>query len=372
MDPNTYPTTIPTSAMATQYAYYSDQQIQQQMHQRQLQQQQLQQQQIQQEQLRQLQQQQLQQHQQQLQQDQLQQQIQQQQVQELQQQQYVQKANPQQVLSQPPIAQSMTPPVDTHNASIYSLREILQEYSDKPDMLRCVLEAKVAEDKRKGEEERRKAEKLHLESKRIELEILKELRQMAASFTAPMAANMFTSLRNGIDSTGVVPGYSTSPNLMSPLKPSPTEYAPLGITPQPGNTTSLLPEQINTQQQMLATNFVQVPSPAVSLSISTSAGGSLAAVNRANSQPPRTPRQFPSPSQQRDSPQVDNGSDNGLLNNQAGEGDINPVNHKRGRSLSHAEVMEALRNKIRAKSKLTGGSPGSPSQNVKLEEPNDN
>ncbi|KAK9716722.1 hypothetical protein K7432_006711 [Basidiobolus ranarum] len=332
MDPNTYSTAIPTSAMSAQYTYYSDQQLQMHLYQRQSQQQQLE---LQQEQLQQLQQ---------RQQRQLEQQIQEQQVQELQQQ-YVQKAASPQVPSQT-ISQNIATHMDFQNIALYSLREILQEYADKPDVLRFVLKAKVAEDKRIGEEERQTAERLYLESKIIELEIIKEHRKMAASFASPMTG-LYTA-RNEIDTTGNPSGYSTSTSPMSSLKASTIEYMSAGVTPQ----TGLLSEQINPQQQVVSSNLSQNPNTAISISVSTPGNISLTTMSRSNSQP-RTPRQFPSPSRKRSASQTDSYSDDGTMSiHQANENEGNPVVGRRERSHSHAEVMEALRNKIRTKSKL--------------------
>ncbi|ORX77784.1 hypothetical protein K493DRAFT_363188 [Basidiobolus meristosporus CBS 931.73] len=81
------------------------------------------------------------------------------------------------------IQQHQIQEVQTHLLQGHSrTSEITQVYADKPDLLQLVLDAKVAEDNRAYEVERRIAEKLTLESKLLDLEILREQRRIGAGY----------------------------------------------------------------------------------------------------------------------------------------------------------------------------------------------
>ncbi|ORY00801.1 hypothetical protein K493DRAFT_312700 [Basidiobolus meristosporus CBS 931.73] len=219
-----------------------------------------------------------------------------------------------------------------------SLREILRQYADKPDLLQLVLDAKIAEDNRVCEAERRAAEKLILESRLLDLEIVREQRRIGVGYSTPIADDLYTS-RVVIDSygalSGLIPG-STTPSKSTSLVGA-ARLSAIGTPTNLHRQTTVLQNTTHPANRLIINSTL---------------------ANRASSQPLRTPRQFPSPPKKRGSSQLDSKSDNGL----------EPIYQestakKRGRSLSHAEVMEALRNKIRAKNSLGGEITTVPSDN---------
>ncbi|KAJ1993281.1 hypothetical protein H4R33_000739 [Dimargaris cristalligena] len=139
------------------------------------------------------------------------------------------------------VPSAIPPSPVTDGPSSRSVSDLLSEFTDQPDLLKLILQAKTEEDRRMAEEERHHAEVLRLEARRLDLERLRlachkdEGHGRAGVATVPCSAMNESMGRNSNtipDFAGVRDGVGLD-NGVGPSKRTCTPSMPAGVTPIP-------------------------------------------------------------------------------------------------------------------------------------------